>query len=163
MVSPPPGAGPGPPPTWVRRAMHAHVWQRLAAALEALLLLRRLVMLKDAEDARMARLGACVLETVIRRPACLLELSAALQRIAELKGAPPFVYQELPGAPTGAPQLRPWAVQFLAHCEAHSRWTVASGAQGGFVSIEALAKQARFWSKQIAHNTRQAASDGLAV
>ena len=165
------------PPDAASRRAHAALWQLLAAAQEALLLLRVLT-----------RAGLPVLHALMRHPACLLHLQSAVQRAAALAARPPFVYSSSGsclnhGVASGAPALRAWAAQCMeqwhgkalravAAAQAHSNGAngsqsesaSASAAQElassgnadiavtGYASLPGLEKCAAYWRKQINHN-----------
>jgi hypothetical protein len=150
------------PATRVRQAMHAHVWQRLVAALEAMLLLRRLAVLSvAAQDGAGTSLGTAVMRLLFHQPRCLLRLESAVERVLWLQGAPPFAYNDIIGAPWGPPALAPWAASFLGKCEGQPRGGAVRMQPFSLCRVPMLVRCARYWAKQVAHN--RAKRQGSAV
>lgn len=146
-------AGGVPPPTAAAQAVRAVVWQRLLVATEALVLLRRLALMKSSKVPWRKALGQHVLRTMIFNSHCLLRLEGMIQRVVAMELWHPFTYAPVDtGEPWAAPAYSSWACAFLSQHDRH--------VMQGRVGVDAhercnmadLYKAAMFWRKQLVHN-----------
>lgn len=156
-----PGGAAAQPPTAAAAAVHAAVWQRMVAAHEALLLLRRLAMLKGSADTREGNVGEFVLSVLLRRPEFLVLLEAVVHRMAVLQHESPFVFRDPPpGHPAAAPPMPAWARQLLCRHDRGVRSGRASGEAYRRYTVSHVIKAALYWRKQAAHNSGDAPKVG---
>lgn len=146
-------AGGVAPPTAAAQAVRAVVWQRLLVATEALVLLRRLALMKSSTVPWRKQLGQHVLRTMLYNSHCLHRLEGVIQRVVAMEQWPPFTYAPVDtGEPWAAPVYSPWACAFLSQHDRH----VMHGRVGVNVhercNMEDLTKAAMFWRKQLLHN-----------
>lgn len=141
------------PPTAAAQAVRAVVWQRLLVATEALVLLRRLALMKSSKVPWRRALGQHVLRTLLFDSHCLLRLESVIQRVVAMEHWPPFTYAPVDtGEPWAAPEYSPWACAFLSQHDRHVMQGRAAATTHEKCNLADLTKAAMFWRKQLLHN-----------
>jgi hypothetical protein len=137
------------PPSRTQANVRTSMWERIAVAVEGLLLLRLLATLKTSSaDPKLKALGGAVIHSLLRQPLCVLALQAAITNIDDVESCQPFCSGT---AALKGPALATWAIDFLALCDP-SPSSITRAPQQLLVDVPLLRRSAKFWSKQLAHH-----------